>query len=256
MSSLNADGQIITTNGAIVTCVGKKRSGKTVLALCLAQSFPGDIVVIDVAQDDGPKGPGVVEWRGTVDDLPRRFPSERRRREGERLILRYTPDAGSATYREDMDAVVGVAMEHSTKERPAMLLIHETGVVAKVHQTGPHTRRVLQHSRHRGLVCVFTMPRVKGVDPLVLAQSDLVYVFELPNPDDRRQLAGIIGWSPADLDAGVAELGRHEYLRFDANQTAPEDGQQDLRLVALPALPEDVVKDVTTWADDVKLPTS
>jgi len=105
-----------------------------------------------------------------------------------------------------------------------MLLIHETGVVAKVHQTGPHTRRVLQHSRHRGLVCVFTMPRVKGVDPLVLAQSDLVYVFELPNPDDRRQLAGIIGWSPADLDAGVAELGRHEYLRFDANQTAPEDG--------------------------------
>jgi len=254
MSSLNRDGEVAIDGGPIITCVGKKGSGKTVVALMFVRSFPGDVIVIDVAGDDGPEGPVVIDWTGSADVLPRRFPSHLRERE-ERLIVRYRPDAGSPTFREDMDAVVGIAMEHSSKERPAMLVVHEIGVVARVHQVKPHMLRVLQHNRHEGLVCVFTGPRVRNTDPAVWGQADLVYIFELKAPSDRRELAGHIGWDPASLDAGVAGLQRYEYLRYDGKEPAPGPGEPDTRLKHFPALPPDAVRDVLQWSRNVPAPT-
>lgn len=258
MSSLNSDGEIAVTGGPIITAVGKKGSGKTVTALLLAKSFwesVGDVIVIDVAGDDGPEGPGVVTWRGSADELPRRFPDDRRER-GENLILRYCPDAGSSTFREDVDAVIGVAMAHSSKERPAMLVVHEVGVVFRVHQVRPHGARVLQHNRHQGLCCVFTGPRIKNTDPAVWGQTDVMYVFELKVPADVVELAGHIGWDPHSLLAGVRSLRAHEYLRYDAKEPPPAPGELDVRVKHFPALPEDVVRDVLNWSKHVPSPSA
>ena len=254
MSTFDARGELDPARGVIVSCFGKKHSGKSIMALLIARSYPYDIAVLDIAADDGPMphkpGEGthdVVEIHGTVEDLPRQWP-EHLRREDRPMIVRYVPDAGSSTFLEDMDAVVGMAFAHSGNPRPAMLLVHEVGVLAPANRTPAHTRRVLMHNRHRKLTVAFCGPRPMDIDPLVVAQADLVYTFELNNPDDRQRIAKNIGWSARDFDTAVEGLGRHEYLRYDHNEEKPANpDDEDLRLIHFDALPEDVVADVERW---------
>lgn len=253
--TFNDRGELEPSAAAIISCFGKKGSGKSVMALLIASSWPYDMVVIDVAGDDGPmpRKPGtgthdVIDITGTVDELPQRFP-EHLRRENRPMILRYVPDPGSPTELEDMDAMVGVAYNHSSKERPCMLVIHEVGRAVPAGKTQPHMRRMLNHSRHRGATCVFCGPRPKTVDLLIIAQSDLVYTFEVNQPADRQRIAENIGWDPADFDAGVHDLGLYEYLRYDAREPKPEaEGDEDYRLMHFPPLPPDVVAAVLAWA--------
>lgn len=254
--TFNDDGELEPTAAAIIVATGKKGSGKSVMAKLLAMSWPHDLVVIDVAGDDGPMprrprtgSHDVVVLHGSVDQLPTAWP-ETDRDEDRPMILRYVPDSGSPTELEDMDAVVGLAYHHSSPDRPCMLLIHEIGRVAPANRTPPNMRRVLNHSRHVGLTAALCGPRPQTIDPLVLQQADLVYTFELNNPSDRRRVAETIGWNPTDFDTAVEDLGRHEYLRFDAREPKPDqDGDEDLRLVHFPALPEDVVAQVKRWSD-------
>lgn len=247
--TFNSKGQLEISDGRVIFATGKKKSGKSVLARMLADSYPGDLVVLDVAGDDGPTGKDVVIWRGPVDTLPTTWPEERRPDDGGRMVLRYIADAGSATFAEDMDHVVGIAIQHGKRQRNkgrigACLLIHEVGIVAPIHRTKPHMRRALMHNRHNALTLIMAGPRPKEIDTLVLTQADLVYIFETRNPDDQKRLADDIGWSPRDMHEAIKGLGPHEYLRFDANEEQPPDGQPDIRLVHFPALPADVVKGI------------
>lgn len=252
--TFNDRGELEPTAAAIIYCTGKKGSGKSIMAGLFASSWPYDMVVIDVAGDDGPmpRTPGtgshdIHELKGSVDELPRAWP-EHLRREKRPMILRYVPDPGSPTELEDMDAVVGLALAHSTKERPCMLVIHEVGRAWPAGRTPAHGRRVVNHSRHHGLTAVLCGPRPMTVEPLAIGQADLVYTFELNQPSDRRRVAENIGWDPAEFSTWVHDLGRHEYLRFDAREPKPEqEGDEDLRLVHYPPLPEDVVAQVQRW---------
>lgn len=254
--TFNAKGELEPSAAAIILCVGKKGSGKTIMTLLLAQSWPYDMVVIDVAGDDGPmprkRGEGTHDIHlitGSVDELPREWPEHLRSDPPRPMILLYRPDAGSSTELEDMDAMVGLAYNHSSKERPCMLVVHEIGRAAPAGRTPPHMRRVLNHGRHAGITAAFAGPRSMTIDILVIAQADLVYTFELQSPADRKRVAENIGWAPADFDAAVHDLAAHEYLRFDAREAKPEqDGDDDYRLVHYPALPEDVVAQVQRWA--------
>lgn len=235
MGTLNSRGEIEPEKGVIITCIGKKRSGKSKMALLFFESYPYDRVVIDFNGTDGPHQ-GVIELRGTVDELPAKWP-EHLREDGKRMTLRYHPDAGSPTFLEDVDAVVGMAYRTGR----VCVLMHEVGLAAPANRTPPHMRRLLQSNRHRQITAIFCCPRPVTVDPLVLAQSDLVYVFELPNPKDRERVAETIGWDPRDFSLGVHELGPHEYLRCDTNESRPAGGEPDMRVVSCEALPADVV---------------
>jgi hypothetical protein len=254
--SFDSDGHLDPARGLIVLCVGKKESGKSVMALALAQGYPYDIVVLDVAGDDGPMaGAGasgshdVIEWRGTVDTLPASWPEAQRRtgpdgRTPRPMILRYVPDPGSPTYLEDMDHLVGIAMTH----RRCMILWHEANVAIESGRVPAHTRRFLRFNRHHQVTGVLCGPRTITMDRLALGQADLIYVFELNVPEDRKRIAGEIGWDPADFDAAVKDLGPHEYLLYDARLPKPAEGEPDLRLVHYPALPPEYVRRVERWA--------
>jgi len=253
--SFTEAGELDVSTGLVITCYGKKKSGKSVMASLLARSYPGDIVVLDVAGDDGPMPPPgrgladvvedpVITLSGSVDELPSAWPEDQR--DGtRRMILRYVPDPGSPTFAEDMDAVVALAYSHGK----CCLLIHEMGVVAPANRVQPHMKRVLMHNRHRHLTVIACMPRPKNIDPLVLGQSDLVYTFDVPQRMDCERIAEVIGWPAQDFAAHVHELGPHEYLRFDANEPKPDDPdpENDPRLIHFPALPEDVVVETVAW---------
>lgn len=235
MGTLNSRGEIEPEKGVIITCLGKKRSGKSKMALLWFESYPYDRIVVDLNGTDGPHK-DVIELRGTVDDLPKKWP-EHLREDGKRMTLRYHPDAGSPTFLEDVDAVLGLAWSTGR----VCVLIHEVGQVAKSGRTPAHMLRILQSNRHRQLTVIMCCPRPYTVDPLVLGQADLVYVFELPNKRDRERVAEEIGWDTADFAAGINELAPHEYLRADTNENRPEDGAPDMRLIHCPALPAEVV---------------
>ena len=48
--TFDSRGRLDESRGVIATCVGKKRSGKSVMGLLMFQSYAGDRVVIDVHQ--------------------------------------------------------------------------------------------------------------------------------------------------------------------------------------------------------------
>ena len=253
--TFNDRGELEPTRAAIIFISGRKGTGKSVMANLFASSWPYDLVVIDVAGDDGPMprrprtgSHDVVLLHGSVDQLPTTWP-EMSRLENRPMILRYVPDPGSATELEDMDAVVGLAFHHSTPDKPCMIVIHEIGRVAPAGRTQPNMRRLVNHSRHRGLTGAFCGPRPITVEPLCIQQADLVYTFDQAGPADRKRIADNTDWNPAELDAAIEQLGNHEYLRFDRNEPKPEqDGDTDYRLIHFPALPEDVVGQVKRWA--------
>ena len=242
-------GALVIADGRLISCFGKKKSGKSVLAKMLFLSYPDDKIVIDIAGDDGPNGDDILELTGnTAATMPRSWPESAR--DGKKpMTLRYVPDGESPTLLEDMGAVLSLAKIHGNKRRAqggmgCGVLIHEIGVIGEAHKTPRQLRSLLMHNRHNAVTLFMCGPRTQTIDPLIIAQSDVVYIFELMNPDDRKRLAQSIGWDTDSLTQAIEGLGPHEYLRFDSNEMKPMHGEDDLRLVHYPALPESAVRKV------------
>lgn len=236
--------------GLIVSCFGKKRSGKSVMGSFLARSYPHDLLVIDIAGDDGPFGKDVIEVDGHADDgtLPSSWPEWRRQYTDSghpiKMTTRYVPDTGNEERMlRDIDHMVGLVMAKGS----TAVLIHEVGHAAPVKRVPPNMRRLLMHNRHRKVTAIFCGPRPMDIDPLVLGQSDMVYTFELPVVQDRQKVAQTIGWDVQDFSDAVLALGPHEHLLFDANMPKPQDGEDDRRLVSCGALPEGAYKSTQRW---------
>lgn len=254
MGTFGPDGAIDPARGVIVFCAGKKGSGKSVMGLLFLKNYPLDRVVIDVAGDDGPIGPGVITIEGnaeTWNGVPPKWPEWLRKfdpRTGKRLpmTLRYAPDGGSPTFLDDVDLVVGMTLAHKS---PCALMIHEIGVVAPAGRTRPHMRRALMHNRHNSATTLILCgPRTQSLDALVLQQADLVYMFETKNLADRKRVAESIGWDVNEFHKAVLELGPHECLRYDDNEAPPNDDEEDYRLIHMAALPLETVNAVERWA--------
>jgi hypothetical protein len=224
------DGMLDPDKPVFITLLGKKGQGKSKLARVIFNSYPYDRAILDV---NGTDKPDEVDKPETgfheIDFVPEVWPEDLR--EGEKpLTLYFKPDAGKDDFQEVQDKFVGLCFRHGSM----LLLVHEMGVLARSNRTLPQTRRMLHQGRHRNMSALMCAPRPVTMEPLVIAQSDLVYIFKLPNPKDRRLVADVIGWEPEDLDLAIRELGDHEYLRYDDSE--PEDSA--MKLVSFDALPE------------------
>jgi len=207
----------------IITIVGRKRSGKSVLASRLWATYPYDRICIDPTHD-ADVGDLERDHIIRVHELPSRWPLPD---EGQRRVsIDYRPDAGSDTYVDDLDRAAGMAFLNPRGR--CLLWIDEVGEITNANRTGPHMRRVLTQSRHRGLSLLSCGPRSVDVNPLLISQADYLYIFDLPGVHDRRRIADTIGVDERALSAAIFALPEHGYLRWDA-------GTRDM--VEFPPLP-------------------
>jgi hypothetical protein len=189
----------------IISAFGRAGSGKSVAMRRLYQSWPGDKLCLDV---NGNAEPGADAERIARADLSKRWPIKRDDATGQPRPrnLHYRADPGSATYVDDLDRAVGMAL--FPQDHPVLLWAGEVGELMPNAVAQPNMRRVLQQNRHHKITALFDGPRPVGVHPLVLAQSRFVFVYNVPNPSDRRRIADSIGYDPAAFDAVHNECQR------------------------------------------------
>jgi hypothetical protein len=191
----------------IVSSFGRKGSGKSTFNRRLYDSWPGDKLAIDVNGDADP-GPDAVAIHTP---LPSKFPAPPvgllgSPRPGPQNLT-FRADPGSETYTDDLDRAVGLAL--FPQAHPTMVWCGEAGeFMPNAQTTRPHMRRLLKQNRHYHVTALFDDPRPKNVNPLVIGQSDLVAVYELPNPADRVRVAETIGYPPARFDKEMEETLR------------------------------------------------
>jgi len=231
--AFTSDGLLDPEKPVFVSLLGKKGQGKSKLARVIFDTYPYDRAIIDINGTDKPielDDPESGYEQITI--VPDSWPEDLRQ-EGKPLTLYFQPDPGKDDFLEEQDKFIGLCFRHGKM----LVLIHEMGILAPSNRTPKNVKRMLHQGRHRKLSALMCSPRPITMDSLVLTQSDLVYVFKLPNPKDRRYVADVIGWEPEDFDLAVRELGDHEYLRYDDS----ESEESDMKLISLPPLPEEEI---------------
>lgn len=202
---------------------GRKGTGKSTLANMLQRHWPGvDKLTLDISGDDRP-GPGAKLIRTPPHKMPKR------ERPDEPVDLWYVADPASPTYRDDLDRALAAAL--FPRDRRTLTVIHEVGEILPAGQTPPNGRLLLQQGRHYNASTILCGPRPKQIEPLALSQCDELFLYDLPNPVDRRRVAETIGWAPRELDAAFEEIraeGQHWFLRYVA---------RDHELLTCPPLP-------------------
>ena len=196
----------------ITLVIGRKGSGKSVWARETFRGWPYvDKFVIDPTGD---ADPGADLGTVTFTKLPAHLPTAER---GKFTVARWIADPSSATYREDLDRAVGLALY--PKNRRVLLWVDEAGEVFPAGRTGPNGRTLLQQSRHWYTSVIMCTPRPINIDPLCISQADRVVIYDLPHPRDRERVAASIGIEPRVLNAELDALrarGTYWFLVYDA----------------------------------------
>jgi hypothetical protein len=212
----------------IISAWGRKGSGKSTFNRRTFRSFPGDRLAIDVNGNADP-GPDAED---VPTPIPTRYPEPApglgERRRARNFYFRAHP--GSATYRDDLDRVVGMAL-YPQRHRTC-LWAGEVGELTPHGRSGPHMRTLLMQNRHYNVTALFDGPRPAHVDPLIYGQSDLIAVYHLPNPDDRDKLAKGMGYPAARFHRECEETfrrGKYWFLLWHAEE------HQLWRMAPLPA---------------------
>lgn len=207
----------------LIAAFGKKGSGKSTWCRSFYTSFDGDKLAVDVNGDIGP-GDNAVE---IFNPLPDFFPTDP---DGYAQNLHYRADPGSPTYREDLDNAIKMGL--FPKENHVLLWLDEIGEFTSGNRTDPAMRRLLMQSRHYNCSAIFGGPRPIDVDKLVISQSDIIGIFDLPDPDDQAKIAKIIAYPIQRFAAAVAEmraLGPHHHLVY-ASSKVTRSGRAELAL--------------------------
>ncbi len=185
------------TKPMIASAWGRKRSGKSYFNRRLFRSWPYDKLAIDVNGDADPGPDAIPVHRDAVGLLPSRFPDVAPTvpgvpAGGPRTLV-FRADPGSPTYEDDLDRATGMVLY--PQDHRALVWCGEVGeFMPTAQRTRPHMRRLLMQNRHYNASALFDGPRPVNVNPLVLAQSDFVAVFDLPRPEDRERIADTIGY--------------------------------------------------------------
>lgn len=198
-----------------VCATGKKGTGKSHYCRAWFDPYPFDRLVIDVTGDLARDftAEGVDHIRIAPDWIPARLPDPPDE-ESRRVTAVYVPDMGSSTAIDDMDRVIGLILRGA--DQRGLLWIDETGAVTRGQMTPPNLRRVLHHGRHHNLTCLLASPRPIDIDPLCIAQADMVATFRTPQVYDRQRIARTIGYDQALFDKLNAGLTGHQYMAYDA----------------------------------------
>jgi hypothetical protein len=176
---------------------GRSGSGKSLLARAIFLSAAAPRLIIDPADSDLTDVDGAVTFRD-----PKRPPADA-------ATARFVPsDPGD---RDAYDAVYRWAFERF----PRYTWLDEAGIAAPA-QGGPRwLNTYIVQGRKRALGHVACHPRPREVNRNLIAQAAHVFVFDLPNPDDRRHLADLMGLPVAELDADLAALPEFGFLWWD-----------------------------------------
>lgn len=214
----------------IISAFGKKGKGKSAFNREIYTSYPGDKLAIDV---NGHAEPG--EDAEKIDAPARHWPRPEGLSTGERRRprnLHYIADPGSPTYRDDLDSAVGMCL--FPKDHPVLMWAGEAGEMMPRGVAGPQLSRLLQQNRHYKVSALFDSPRPVWLDPQVLLQSNLVAVFELPNPADRKRIAEIVGLDPTEFSRICFETWDRGDYWFVLINTDARRGEQIWRCAPLP----------------------
>jgi hypothetical protein len=207
------DLRIDPDEGAFVAIFGQKGRGKSELAKAFFLPYPYDRGLIDSNSDVDPLNQFTAPYRG-------RLPQPR---DGLWPSVRYEPDytLGDKAWRAGVDQFVAqiyaLGDPRADDPRPACLWVDEIGEIAKAGLTPPHLHQALHKGRHHRLTLIMSGPRPVDIDPLVLAQADLVCVFALRHELDRTRLAGSLGLSLAETEALLDNLDDFYFLAFKAS---------------------------------------
>jgi hypothetical protein len=196
----------------VIAAFGTKGTGKSVFSRSIFHSWPGDKVCIDV---NGNAGPGDDAERVTLDQARAGKWPEQTLHLGERQRprnLHFRAHPMAATYREDLDRAVGMAL--FPQRRPVLLWAGEVGELMPNGRPGRHMRTLLMQNRHHHTAVLMDGPRPVYVDPLVISQADLVACYRLPNEDDRHRVAKEFGCDKRKFDAFALQTWRRSKHAF------------------------------------------
>lgn len=184
---------------------GRKGTGKSFLAERFFRAFPYDELVIDSTGDVDSSQAFTTPWPSPP---PKEWPN---RDPHERQVFRMVPNHLSPEWRDDVDRSIGAAFFHGR----TCIWLDEVGEICPV-RCLPHTDLLLHQGRHRNLTVLFCGPRPVAINPLVLSQSDWVFIFDLPHELDVDRVAIVLGIPQLELRQLIRSLGEHEFIGYHA----------------------------------------
>lgn len=194
---------------SIISAFGRKGSGKSTWISALYDSYPYDKLAIDVNGDiDTGATPAIL----ISDPLPDYFPVFS---DAEPKNLHYIASQKSPTYREDLNQAISMAL--FPQDKKVLVNLDEIGEFCTGNYSGPNLRLLLMQSRHYRVTALLAGPRPMDIDPLIIGQSDMIAIYEMPNPADQKRVADIIGYPAARFTEAMNEikrLGPYYHLLF------------------------------------------
>jgi len=194
---------------------GMKGRGKSYYCRSWFDGYPYDKLVIDPTHDirDDFRRDGVDFIDLGRDTLPVRLPKSLDE-DRPYVTCVYCPDMGAPTAMDDIDRAAGLVLRG--RDQRAMLWIDEVGAAGTGKKTPPNTRRILHHGRHHNLNLLGAAPRPMDIDPLWLAQADLVVTYRTPQVYDSDRIADEIGYDRRQYAAiNQDHCKGHAYTLFD-----------------------------------------
>lgn len=177
---------------------GKTRSGKSLLARTVFLSAAAPRLIIDPADSDLTDVPGAVTFR------------DAKRPPADAATARFVPR--DPADRNEYDLVYRWAFERY----PRFVWLDEAGQAAPAQGGSRWLNTYLVQGAKRSLGHIACHGRPREINRNLIGSASHVLIFELPNPDDRRHLADLVGLPVAELEADLFALPPHGFLWWDS----------------------------------------
>jgi hypothetical protein len=128
-------------------------------------------------------------------------------------------DPRRPTYEEDQDDALRLGLY--PRGRNTLVWVDEYAQMATASKIGRNLRLALQSSRHYHLTLLLAFPRPRFVPRMTFEQADRIFIFRVPDRDDRETIAKNIGYPVALFEQRYAETmrrGDHAFLLWDSVQ--------------------------------------